>query len=66
MKQNIGTIDRIIRVIVGISLFFTMRSLENDTVQIVFLIASIITIFTALTGWCGLYKILGINTCKVK
>lgn len=66
MEKNIGTTDRIIRVIVGISLFFVMRSLDNNTVQIVLFVASVLTIFTALTGWCGIYKIFGINTCTKK
>lgn len=65
MVKNIGIIDRIIRII--ISAFFILLFLTKSvptTFGIILLIISIIFIFTAFTGFCALYKLLGISTCK--
>jgi hypothetical protein len=67
MKTNIGTTDRIIRVIIAAILailYFT--NVVTGTLGIVFLVGAIVLLLTTLTGFCGLYKPFGINTCKVK
>ena len=67
MKTNIGTTDRIIRVIIAAILailYFT--NVVTGTWGIVFLVGAIVLLLTTLTGFCGLYKPFGINTCKVK
>ncbi len=67
MKTNIGTTDRIIRVIIAailVILYFT--NVATGTLGIVFLVGAIVLLITTLTGFCGLYKPFGINTCKVK
>lgn len=61
LKKNEGTIDRIIRVIVGLVLIF-MGMLYATWLWIL----GLIVLGTGLVGWCGLYQILGISTCKVK
>jgi hypothetical protein len=45
----------------GIGAIFTTGAL-----QIALGIISAVLIITAITGFCGLYALLGINTCKVK
>ncbi len=59
MKTNEGTIDRILRVLVGIAL-----------ISIVFVgpktpwgWIGVVPLVTGLVGVCPLYSILGINTC---
>jgi hypothetical protein len=66
MTKNIGTTDRIIRVIIALVLFFLVGIFENKIIQVFVLIASLLTLFTVVTGWCGLYRVFGINTCKIK
>ncbi len=62
MPQNIGSIDRIIRIIVGlglISLVFVGPMTPWGWIGIV-------PLATALLGWCPPYSLLGINTCGVQ
>ena len=62
MKTNEGNLDRIFRVSVGIILL----SLVFIGPQTPWGYIGIIPIATGLIGWCPLYTVLGINTCKIK
>lgn len=62
MKVNEGSADRIIRIILGlvlISLVFIGPKTAWGWIGIV-------PLATGVFGFCGLYAILGINTCKTK
>jgi hypothetical protein len=62
MKVNEGSADRIIRIIVGlvlISLVFIGPKTPWGWI-------GILPLATGLVGFCGLYAVLGINTCKAK
>lgn len=61
MDQNIGFKDKIIRYILAI-IFLVLGFIHSYY----WFIPAAIAAFTAVIGWCGLYKILGINTCPVK
>jgi len=61
-KTNEGTIDRVLRVIVGLAL-----------IAIVFIgpqtpwgWVGLVPLLTGLVGTCPLYSVLGIRTCKLK
>jgi len=60
MKKNIHSIERIVRIIIGLvilSLIFVgPKSLWG--------LIGIMPIFTGVTGWCPPYQVLGISTCK--
>lgn len=60
MQQNVGSIDRAIRAIVGIGLI----SLVFIGPQTVWGWIGVIPLATAIIGWCPPYALLGINTCK--
>ncbi len=60
MQQNIGNIDKAIRVIVGLVLI----SLVFVGPQTVWGWIGVPVILIALVGMCPLYKILGLSTCK--
>lgn len=60
MKQNVGKTDKIIRLIAGL-VFLVLGYMFSSW----FYILAIISLITAATGWCGLYKVLGINTCSI-
>ena len=62
MKQNVGTIDRIIRLVVGLAFVFLAFYWQCWFSAII----GAILLFSAAIGWCGLYRVLGINTCKIK
>jgi len=62
MKANEGTIDRILRVILGVALI----SIVYAGPQTPWGWVGIVPLATGLVGMCPLYSILGINTCPVK
>ena len=60
MTTNIGTIDRVVRVIVGLILI----SLVFVGPQTPWGWIGIVPLATALIGWCPAYSLLGIRTCR--
>lgn len=62
MTKNIHSVERVIRIGIGIALMpLAFFGPENYW----FLLAGI-PLLTGVLGWCPPYQILGINTCKVK
>ena len=67
MSKNLGAIDKIIRVIVGLILLYGGYSLGASTILgIVLIVIGAISIIEAFIGFCLIYKIFGINTAKPK
>ncbi|PZR07659.1 MAG: DUF2892 domain-containing protein [Flavobacterium psychrophilum] len=67
MKRNMGVADRIIRVLLAALLVYLSYSiLGTGVVSIVLLLISIVFVLTSLTGFCPLYRLVGINTCRMK
>ena len=62
MKANEGTLDRAVRIILGLALI-AMAYLGHIGA---WGYIGVVPLATGLIGWCGLYSVLGINTCKVK
>lgn len=62
MKKNIGNIDKVIRLIVGLFIIIYAGFVLNSWWGLI----GIIPIFTVVTSNCMLYSIFKINTCKVK
>ncbi|EKR72104.1 YgaP family membrane protein [Leptospira noguchii] len=65
MKVNEGSIDRILRIIVGIGLIGFGYWFQGS-VGIGMMIVGLIPLGTGLVGWCPMYSILGFNTCSLK
>jgi len=61
MKLNVGSIDRALRIIIGIVLIALAAT--NTVGWWGWL--GIIPLGTALIGNCALYSLLGINTCRI-
>jgi hypothetical protein len=61
MEQNVGNVDKVVRVLLAI--VFVVLGL---TVSYWFFILTVILLFTVFTSFCALYKVVGINTCKAK
>lgn len=62
MKTNIHSFERGLRVVFGL---FVM-SLAFWGANNPWFLLGIIPVATGLSGWCPLYSMLGISTCKVK
>lgn len=66
MKINVGNVDRIIRFGLAIILaILYFLGVVEGTLGIIFLVAAAVLALTATFKFCGLYAILGTNTCKM-
>lgn len=67
MVKNMGSSDKVIRLVVAIALvilYFT-ETLTGTAGVIALVVAAVFTL-TSLVGVCPLYSVFGIKTCKVK
>jgi hypothetical protein len=62
MKLNVGNLDRVVRIVVGLALL----SLVVMGPQTWFGLLGLIPLATAAAGFCPLYTLFGISTCPVK
>lgn len=62
---NVGKTDRIIRIIIAI-LLFIISIVVSGWLRIILIIIGIMLLITTVTRFCGLYKLLGINTSNLK
>ena len=62
MPRNEGTLDRALRIILGLILL----SLVFVGPQTAWGWIGIVPLATGLLGFCPLYKIIGLNTCPLK
>ena len=65
MKQNVGGIDRVLRIVLGIALLAAFFMLPEASYRWVLLIG-IVPLATGLVSSCPLYSIFGLSTCKMK
>lgn len=61
MKKNIGTNDRIIRLILGLVALL----IAWYTSSWILLAVSLFLFYEAIASWCALYQLLGKNSCDV-
>ena len=68
MEKNIGTLDKVIRGIVGLGFIFVAANnyVGSNTFSVIIFILGLILIFESMFAFCFVYKILGINTNKNK
>lgn len=67
MKKNVGSIDKIIRfVIAAVALILIVSGMVTGTLAIVIGIVGGAMLLTSIFGFCGLYTLLGFNTCPAK
>jgi hypothetical protein len=67
MKTNMGTTDKIIRIAVAAAIVgLYLGNVISGTLAIVGLAVVGIFVLTSLIGFCPLYAIFGMNTCKKK
>jgi hypothetical protein len=59
MKKNVGTIDRVIRLVLGLAIILT-----GVLAQSWYGIFGLVFVGTAVAGYCPLYAVFGIKTCR--
>ena len=62
MKANVGGIDRMARIVIGLVL---IALAVMDTIGVWGWIG-VVPLLTGLTRWCPLYPLLGISSCPLK
>jgi len=58
MYTNTGTLDRIIRIVLGLALISLAVTGRTQWGWI-----GIVPLVTGILGFCALYRVIGINTC---
>ncbi|MDR3686938.1 MAG: DUF2892 domain-containing protein [Coriobacteriia bacterium] len=64
MKLNEGTVDRVIRGVVGAILLVVGVVLVKGTLGIVLDVIGVILLITGIVGFCPIYALLHIGTAK--
>jgi hypothetical protein len=62
MTNNVGSIDRVLRIMVGLLL---MGLAAGGTIGWWGWLG-VVPLLTGVVGWCPPYAMLGLSTCKVK
>lgn len=66
LKTNEGTVDRVLRVLVGAALLVWFFVDQGTGFWHYAKLIGIVPLVTGLVGSCPLYSVLGINTCPMK
>jgi hypothetical protein len=67
MKKNMGTIDKVIRVLIALVLaVLVYAKVITGTWSIVLLVLAVVFFATSLFSFCPLYLVFGISTGKKK
>jgi len=67
MKPNMGTADRIIRVLLAaVFAFLYFSATVAGTPGLILVILGGVFLLTSLVSFCPLYTLVGMNTCSTK
>jgi hypothetical protein len=67
MKKNMGTIDKIIRMIIAIAfIVLYFMGIIPGTIGLVLIALAVVFILTSFISFCPLYLPFGISTCELK
>lgn len=64
MTKNVGSVDRIVRIIAGLALLSLLFVLEGNARW--WGLIGLVPLGTGLFSTCPLYSMLGFNTCPLK
>ena len=62
MQANVGGIDRIVRVVVGVALI--LFALVSGSAHAAWGWIGVLPLVTGLVGWCPAYLPFGLSTCR--
>ena len=66
MNKNIGTFDRVARLIIGLVLIILIFFVSNILNKIILGLLGIFCFYEALVSWCAFYALIGRNTCPLE
>ena len=69
MKKNVGVVDRIIRIILGVVLIGLGLYFQGSwglAAMIVLVVVGLIVLITGIIGYCGIYSMFKISTLNKK
>lgn len=61
MKSNVGSLDRVLRLLLGLALFGA-----GDYFQSWWGLVGLVPFVTSLLGFCPAYRLLGLSTCPLE
>lgn len=64
MTQNVGGIDRVLRIVAGVLLLAFAIFSHSSWSWVGFI--GVVPLLTAAMGWCPAYTLVGLNTCPMK
>lgn len=62
MRANVGGLDRVLRIALGIAILAMAPVLQGDARW--FALIGFVPLVTGLVGWCPIYPLLGLSTCR--
>ncbi|PQV57658.1 Protein of unknown function (DUF2892) [Defluviimonas denitrificans] len=65
-KTNVGGIDRVLRIVVGLALIAWWYFAPGMGLRWLPLVLGIVALGTGLMSTCPLYSLIGLNTCPMK
>ncbi len=67
MKKNMGGTDRIVRIILALVVgILYYQKIIDGTLAYVLLALAAVFVVTSFIGFCPLYSLFGLKTCKTK
>jgi hypothetical protein len=69
MGHNEGTVDRILRAVLGALLILLplvsgIAFFANSYIMAAAVILGVVLVLTGATGYCPIYRVLGVRTCR--
>jgi hypothetical protein len=64
MGVNGGTLDRTIRVVLGLAAWLTVAIFGIHPLTVLLMVVGLILVVTGVIGYCPSYRFLGINTAR--
>lgn len=61
MKKNVGGIDKVLRILVGLGLLSLLVVLEGPARWLG--LVGVVPLLTAIAGYCPLYALFGFSSC---
>ncbi len=62
ITKNVGSVERVIRVVIGLALLSVVVLVEGNARY--WGLIGLVPLATGAVGWCPPYALLGINTCR--
>ena len=69
MACNVGTTDKVIRIVLSVILIAVGLALQSQAGILALIVPVVIAgilIVTAFTGFCPIYRVLGLSTCQTQ